>query len=398
VTDTGSEADPADVGMTHESVDRIWRDVVEWYRCGVHPAIQVCVRREGAIVLDRAIGHARGNGPSDDADVPKVAVTTRTPFGVYSASKGVTAFLVHRLVEKGLIGLDEPVASYIPGYEVNRKHKVTVGHVLSHRAGVPNLPSGAFDLDRIGDRDFLVSLLCDATPFAEPGKLLAYHAISGGHILGEVVHQVTGKNIREVLHEEFLAPLGFRWTNYGVAPADLDAVGLDYVTGPGLLPPISNLLTRALGVSVEQVVEMANDPRFQTAIIPAGNVITSANELSRFFEVMRCGGELDGVRVIEPETIATALTEQSHLEIDLSLGFPTRFSYGLMLGARLVSLYGRDTQNAFGHLGFTNTIGWADPERGISVAIVTNGKPTIYPEIGRFFALPGRITGEAPKL
>jgi CubicO group peptidase (beta-lactamase class C family) len=101
---------------------------------------------------------------------------------------------------------------------------------------------------------------------------------------------------------------------------------------------------------------------------------------------------------MEPETIATALTQQSHLEIDLSLGFPTRFSYGLMLGARIVSLFGRDTQHAFGHLGFTNTLGWADPERGISVAIVTNGKPTIYPEVGRFFALPQRITSESPKL
>ena len=55
-------------------------------------------------------------------------------------------------------------------------------------------------------------------------------------------------------------------------------------------------------------------------------VMTTAHELSRFFEIMRRGGELDGVRVLEPETIATALTEQSHLELDLSLGFPTRFS------------------------------------------------------------------------
>ena len=92
--------------------------------------------------------------------------------------------------------------------------------------------------------------------------------------------------------------------------------------------------------------------------------MTTANELSRFFEVMRRGGELDGVRVIEPETIRTALTEQSHLEIDLSLGFPTRFSYGLMLGARVLSLYGRDTQHAFGHLGYINILGWADPRAG----------------------------------
>ena len=122
--------------------------------------------------------------------------------------------------------------------------------------------------------------------------------------------------------------------------------------------------------------------------------MTTANELSRFFEIMRRGGELDGVRVLEPETIATALTEQSHLELDLSLGFPTRFGYGLMLGAQLVSLFGRDTQRAFGHLGFTNTLGWADPQRGTSVGIVTSGKPTVYPEVWRFLGLSQRITGE----
>jgi CubicO group peptidase (beta-lactamase class C family) len=112
---------------------------------------------------------------------------------------------------------------------------------------------------------------------------------------------------------------------------------------------------------------------------------------------MRRGGELDGVRVMKPETIAHALTEQSHLEFDNSLGFPTRFSYGLMLGAARISLYGADTQHAFGHLGFTNILSWADPERAISVAVINNGKPIIYPELHRFLGLMQRITKEAPK-
>jgi CubicO group peptidase (beta-lactamase class C family) len=113
---------------------------------------------------------------------------------------------------------------------------------------------------------------------------------------------------------------------------------------------------------------------------------------------MRRGGELDGVRVLKPETIRTALTEQSRLEVDLSLGFPTRFSYGLMLGANLVSLYGRDTDHAFGHLGFVNILSWADPERALAVAVITSGKPVLYPEIGRFYGLSQRITSEAPKI
>jgi CubicO group peptidase (beta-lactamase class C family) len=104
------------------------------------------------------------------------------------------------------------------------------------------------------------------------------------------------------------------------------------------------------------------------------------------------------VRVIEADTIRTALTEQSRLEIDLSLGFPTRFSYGLMLGARVLSLYGPDTDLAFGHLGFTNILSWADPERALAVTVITNGKPIVYPELFRFYNLCRHITGEAPKV
>jgi CubicO group peptidase (beta-lactamase class C family) len=241
-------------------------------------------------------------------------------------------------------------------------------------------------------------MLVNAAPFAKPGRYLAYHAVSGGFILGEVVHAVTGKDIRQVLAEEFLDPLGFRWTNYGVAAEDVGAVARNYITGPPTAPPLSNLLTRALGVGLDPLVKMTNDPRFLTGIVPAANTITTAFELSRFFEIMRCGGELDGVRVIETDTVRRALIERSHLEIDFTLGFPTRFSHGLMLGARVVSLYGLDTQHAFGHLGFTNMLAWSDPARAISVAVLNSGKPIVYPELHMFLGTMQRITTEMPKV
>jgi CubicO group peptidase (beta-lactamase class C family) len=397
ITSVGEE-DPACGGMTAESVERIWRAAVSLYRSGVHPAVQVCVRRNGAVVLDRAIGHARGNGPADGEDEPKVAATPGTPFLIYSGSKAITAFVVHMLHERGALDIEDPVAKYIQGYDVHGKGEITIAHVLSHRAGVPNLPKEAFDLDRASDREFLVDTLCAAKPFAKPGRYLAYHAVSGGFILGEVVQGATGKDIRTVLEEEILRPLRFRWNDYGVAPEDFDQVALNYVTGPPTAPPLSLLLTRALGLGFDDLVESSNDPRFLTAIVPAANVVTTANELSRFYEIFRRGGELDGVRVMTPDTVRHAITQQSRLEVDLSLGFPTRFSYGLMLGAELLSLYGRDTQHAFGHLGFTNMLGWADPERGLAAAIMTNGNPVLYPEIARFYLLAQRITSEADKV
>jgi CubicO group peptidase (beta-lactamase class C family) len=113
---------------------------------------------------------------------------------------------------------------------------------------------------------------------------------------------------------------------------------------------------------------------------------------------MRLGGELDGVRIMQTDTVRRARLERSHLELDFTLGYPTRFSYGLMLGAQVVSLYGLDTQHAFGHLGFTNIVAWADPERAISAAVLTSGKPILYPEFHLFVGMMQRISAEMPKI
>jgi len=398
VTDIGPEDPPEAGDVTSEQVESMWAAALEWYRSGVHPAIQVCVRRHGAVILNRSIGHARGNGPSDSNETEKVPATVDTPFCVYSASKAVTAFVVHKVIERGLIELDDPVADYIPGYGKHGKHEITVGHVLAHRAGVPNLPSSALKLENLTDREFMLNTLVEARPFAKAGRYLSYHAVSGGFILGEVIHAVTGKDIRQVLAEEFLDPLGFRWTNYGVAPEDVDKVARNYITGPPTLPPMSTMLTRALGVELDRLVDLTNDPGFVTGTVPAANTVTTAWELSRFFEVMRLGGEMDGIRIMQTDTIRRARLERSHLELDFTLGYPTRFSYGLMLGAKVVSLYGLDTQHAFGHLGFTNIVAWADPERAISAAVLTSGKPILYPEFHLFVGMVQRISSEMPKI
>ena len=397
MTTVADEVEPGSVGLDAKTVEHVWEGAVDLYRTGVHPGLQLCLRREGKVVLDRAIGHARGNGPADSEDTPKVPMTTDTPACIFSASKAVTAMVIHLLDERRLLHISDRVSEYIPEYAQNGKEGTTIAHVLAHRAGVASMPKGARDMDSLNDWDLIVRLICESKPRVRPGRLLAYHAVSGGFILGEIVRRVTGKTVREVLAEEILDPLGFRWMNYGVKPEDVDQVAPSYVTGPPLLPPLSNLVTRVLGVPLDEVVENSNDSRFLTGLIPSANVVTSANELSRFFEIFRGGGEMDGVRVMEERTIRRALTEQSHLEIDFSLVFPTRFSYGLMLGADYVSLYGRDTDLAFGHLGLINIMGWADPERAISVGLITTGKAILYPELPRFYGVMQRIASEVPK-
>jgi CubicO group peptidase (beta-lactamase class C family) len=172
VTTVGEEEPPESGGMTEEAIERIWAAAVGLYRSGVHPALQLCLRREGRVVLDRAIGHAKGNGPRDGADVPKVLATPETPFCVFSTSKAMTAMVVHLLAERGVLDLEGLVADHIPEYASHGKEKTTIGHVLAHRAGVAALPRDALDFDRMEDRDFLLKTVCDARPAAEPGKLL----------------------------------------------------------------------------------------------------------------------------------------------------------------------------------------------------------------------------------
>jgi CubicO group peptidase (beta-lactamase class C family) len=375
------EVEPRAAGVEPEAVDRIWRAVERLYRTGIHPAIQLCVRRRGRVLVDRAIGHARGNGPNDPPGAKKKLARPETPFNIYSASKAITAMVIHWLDQRNLLRLDDPVCEYVPEFGRNGKESITIRHVLTHRAGIPNVPPEAMDLDLLERPDEIVELLCDAKPTSIPGRQLAYHAISGGFVLGEVARRASGKDIRTLLDQHILTPLGFRWMRYGVAKRDIGKVAINYVTGPPQLPLIPIALRRALGVAHEEVVRMSNDPRFLLGVVPAGNVVTTADELSRFYQVLLNGGEMNGVRVFEPLTIRRATTEQSYLEFDLTLAVPVRYGMGLMLGGSWLSFFGPDTEHAYGHLGFTNIVSWADPQREIAAALMTSGKPLVYPQL-----------------
>ncbi len=367
--------------------EAVWRSAEALFRTGVYPAVALCVRHRGRVVLDRAVGWSRLK--------EERLATPETPFVIFSASKAMTATVAHVLDDRGELHIADRVAEYIPEYAAHGKSSITIEHVLSHRAGVANLPGEALDLDNLADSDYLLRLMCEARPRTRPGKLLAYHAVSGGFIIAEIIKRVMGKDIRAVMQEEILDPLGFRWGNYGVAPEDLDAVAFSYPTGPVPLPPVSTVLERALGLPPDDITRLSNDERFLTGIVPAANVVTTANELSRFFELLRCEGELDGVRIMDGRAVRRAVVERSYREFDLTLGAPMRHSAGFMLGADAISLFGPDTDKAYGHLGFTNVLGWADPDRDLSVGLITSGKPILHPGLPLLWALTRRIGIEA---
>lgn len=389
-----------DAGDEHPSpaTERIWEAVRHWYSAGTQPAIQLCLRRNGEVVLNRAIGHGWGNGPGDPPDAEKIPVRTGTPFCVYSAAKAVTTAVVHMLVERGAFALDDRVCEYLPSYTGDGKERTTIRHVLTHSAGVPFANGPRPDLRRMNDSDYARERLGELRPIHRPGLMHIYHGVTWGPLVREIVSAATGRNIREILATEILDPLGFRWTNYGVAEADVPLVAPSHVTGRPLPGPVAAALKLALGGSMTKIVPFSNSPMFLTSVVPSSSTVSNAEELARFAEMLCRGGELDGVRVMYPETLRAATRECRRLRPDVATGLaPIRWGTGFMLGSRRFGPFGRDAGAAFGHTGLTNIAVWADPSRDLAVGLVSSGKPGPHPEARRYTALLDRINSEIPR-
>ena len=391
VTCIGKEQRANKKGIQRQQINEIWQLAEQLYRTGAHPAIQLCIRHNGRRVLHRGIGHASGNGPGDPPEGPRVPITLDTPINLFSASKAISAMVVHKLDEENVLRIDDRVCDYIPEFSGGGKQRITLRHVLAHRAGVPNLPPEALDIDVLTNPGKVVEILCQAKLVSRPGRALAYHAVTGGYILAEVVKRATGKDMRELMAEKITRPLDLHWLNCGVRPDQVEAVAKNALTGLPLLPPLKQLLQRALGFTMSEVVELSNSPGFLTGIIPAANICTTADEASRFFQCMLRSGEYNGKQVFAPRTVRHATAEQSYWELDLTLGLPVRYSLGFMLGNQRFGLLGGDNPHAFGHLGLSNIFTWADPERGISVAMLTTGKPIIGTHLLPLFRLLNKI-------
>lgn len=367
-----AEISPASVGLPRAAVEAIWSAVHRLYRTALYPAIALCVRHRGQVILDRAIGHVRGNAPGGSG--PLVPVTPKTPFCIFSASKAVTAMLIHLLDDRGLLHVDDQVGEYLPEFARHGKRWVTIRHVLTHRAGLPTLPQDRFDPELLLHPEEVVRMLCDARPTFRPGRRLAYHAITGGYLLGEVVRRVTGKRIDAVLREALLDPLGFQTLDYGYR-GPLADVAENAFTGPPPPLGLARVVKNALGVTFAEACALSNTEAWLQAVVPAGNIVANANEFSRFFQLLLNQGELDGTRVFDARTVRRATTETAWLELDLTVLWPVRYGVGLMLGADRLSVFGPRTRHAFGHLGFINVFGWADPDRELAVGLLTSGKP-----------------------
>jgi len=374
-------------------VDAIWEGVEGLYGTGLYPAIGLCIRHRGQVILDRTVGHV-DNPPGG---VPGPMASPETLFSLFSASKILTAVLVHALVEDGLFSLDDPVYRLLPGFERHGKQGILVRHLLNHTAGIPSMPAD-LDVQRVLDeRRVDVELIFDLRPEFEPGTKSAYHPCTSWFLLQEICERRTGQPLRQLACERLLEPLGFEHMNYGVDPADLDRVARHYRTGPPVAPVMRRIFERTIGCDLDLAVEMSNSELFLTETLPMANVCTTGREMTRFLQMLLNGGELDGVRVLRRDTVRRAVAESTKVRLDGTFGFPMRYSLGMMMGGNRFSLFGLTTRGAFGHLGFSNVVVYGDPSRDLAVSFLNTGKPMLAPGMLRWQGILQRIALSVPR-
>jgi len=336
---------------------------------------RVAVYRRGHCVLDAGVGLAR-----ERTGVP---VTPGSLFVLFSATKGLTALALLRLHERGALHWDEPVINYWPEFaqRVPQKTSITIRHVLSHRGGFPVGP-GWLTTRYFGDREALRRAMEEVPLRYAPGERAAYHPLNFGHVLGELVQRVTGHDCGRLLREEVFEPLGLRSLFLGL-PADpaLEARVAWCYNDLDALPtgadaPVVDAEARAERARARfgDMPELAHGfNRLETwrAVIPAAGAIGSARDLARVYSVLAQGGSDGGVELASRDGLAAATAPVSRArELDATLGLEMRWATGFHLG-----MYGRgSTLRTFGHAGMGGQIAFADPDRELAFAFLTNGE------------------------
>jgi CubicO group peptidase (beta-lactamase class C family) len=384
--DVLNEADPSRLTLEEGAVQAIWEAAENLYRSGVYPLLSVSVRRQGEMILNRSLGYARGT---------QVA-TVNTPICLFSASKAISAVLLHLLAEQGEINLLDPVSYYIPEFSANGKGSISILQLLSHRGGVPSIPPDV-DIELLFDHEAGLKLVCQAEPDDHQGRIQAYHAVTSGFIIGELIRVTTGLNAQQFLERYISKPMGMRYFRYGLNKRDRASAAVSAVTGPNI-GFINRKLASVMGAEPEEVVRITNDPRFYDSIIPSVNLFASAEEVSRFFQLLLNHGHWQGRQILKPLTVYRATRSLGKAELDKSLMLPMRYSPGFMLGGTPYGMYGPNSQYAYGHLGFANIMCWADPARELAVSIMNTGKLALGPHLATLPALIGAIAGQCSPL
>ncbi|HEX6344712.1 serine hydrolase domain-containing protein [Umezawaea sp.] len=273
--------------------------------------------------------------------------------GVWSTTKTMTALCALVLADRGDLDLDAPVAEYWPEFAAEGKGKVLVRHVLGHTSGLPAWTEPVA-LDVLYDWSAATALLAEQPLVSEPGVVGAYHAVTQGFLLGEVVRRVTGRALGVFFAEDVAGPLGADF-HIGLAPEHDHRVA-----------PIIPATTRAPELEARGPgnppipAETANTEAWRRADIPSASGFGNARSVAAVQSVLACGGEARGVRLLSAAGCERVFEEQFVGE-DRVLGAPIRYGTGYALRGRTCS-WG----------GWGGSIVLVDPDQRLVVSYVMN--------------------------
>jgi CubicO group peptidase (beta-lactamase class C family) len=306
-----------------------------------------------------------------------------TPSVIFSCTKGLSSILAARLVQEGRLNYEAPVTDYWPEFGAAGKGGARVKDLLAHRSGVsaPRVPLTA---DDVLDWDRVVAGLAAQEPLWAPGTGYAYHAITHGWLVGEVIRRVTGRTVGQYFSELVATPLGAdAWI--GLPPGVHERVAHLQV-GPSLAELIRQQAEARTPGKVDWSLEAMtlggaftpalvtetggfNSPAIQAAEIPGAGGIATARALAAIWSA--AFRETDGVRLLEDATLDAATRVQSEgrpVWKDVPGPWP-RWGMGFQLDSEARRYLG---PSGFGHDGAGGQVAFADPEFGVGFAFVTN--------------------------
>ncbi|TMA33282.1 MAG: beta-lactamase family protein [Deltaproteobacteria bacterium] len=383
------EASPESVGMDASVLDALVAEFEKTVEQGeLFHGAQLAVYRRGVRVLEAGGGLARVR--------TRVPVTPESLFVIFSATKGLAGLAMLMLYERGAFHYDEPVVKYWPEFAdvFPEKRQITIRHVMSHRAGFPLGPKW-LNVDHWGDREAIRRAMIEVPLRFAPGEKNAYHAMNYGHMVNELLSRIDGRDCGQFLREEVFAPLGLCDLYVGL-PDDaalearvawcyheivLNAARATGVVGPAPSAGADAVLDapeltekRAIPPQYRDTPELAHDfnrPETHRAVLPAGGGIAAARDLAAVYAVLAQGGSGRGVSLVSADGLAQVTSPTNRPgDIDSTIGFPMRWGLGFHMGT-----HGRgSTIRTFGHGGAGGQIGFADPDRELAFAFLTNGE------------------------
>jgi CubicO group peptidase (beta-lactamase class C family) len=336
--------------------------------------VQVAAYLGDELIIDGWIGEADSNG---------TAVTRSTLFPIFSVTKGLTATAIHLQAERGLLDYESPAAAYWPEFKVNGKQDITVRQLLTHQAGLPQMPAGVTP-ERLQDWDWCVENIA-ALELLLPVGSSAYASLSYGWLLGELVRRTdpAHRGFAQFTREDILEPLGIDDFYVGMNGHQHDRVA-ELATTATLRTDPPPLRALAMPAAVEPGV-LWNNPVLYDAVIPGAGGIANARNVARLFAMLAGKGSFEGCRLLSEERVSSFTQPRPHSDqVDPVLGqVPWIGVGGYWLGgetppAEPVIGTGRHTLASNGAGG---SIAWADLDTGLAVAICHNRMFRINPPL-----------------